>query len=269
MGVYFDKLWLCIIAFLATVIMLSFVGLKLWLCLLIAFVLSLLIILILMTRNRPYRKTMRYGDWVTYYVIHGQGEFIALLDKLCPSAEITDKKDYILFDEKPVFVWLKLSSISPDSVAHICSVCIKNNIDFAYVICSESNKNALYFSQRISNVKLIFCNIRRVYKATAKQGLLPSRSNRPPLRHTLSVLSSTFLSRSNVKRYVFVSIVLLLFSFITPLTSYYLTISAIALTLAAASLIKSIRSDDDYVKAETKSQDDKSDDKQNEATDNE
>ncbi|MGN0789747.1 MAG: hypothetical protein ACI4MY_07385 [Christensenellales bacterium] len=238
MGNFFDKMWLIIIGFLAVIVITSFAGLKLWQCLLIAFCLSTLASFFVMTINRPYRKTMRYGDWVTYCALHGKGYLLSLLSTLSPSLDIVDGKDYVLIDGQAVFLWAKFSGISPDSIANMCSVCLKDGIDFAYVLCTESNKNALYFAGRICNVRLQFCNLKRVYKSAVKQGLLPSKTQRPSFKYLISTIFHTLLDRSNVKRFVFVSVILLIFSFITPLTGYYLIVSSVALLLALLCLVK-------------------------------
>lgn len=216
----------------------SFAGLKLWQSLLIAFCLSTLASFFAMTINRPYRKTMRYGDWVTYCALHGKDYLLSLLATLSPSSNIVDGKDYVLIDGQAVFLWAKFSGISPDSIANMCSVCIKDGIDLAYVLCNESNKNSLYFAERISNVKLEFCNLKRVYKSAALHDLLPNKTQRPNFKHLISTIIHSMLDRSNVKRFVLVSAILLIFSFITPLTGYYLIISSIALVLALLCLVK-------------------------------
>lgn len=238
MGNFFDKMWLIIIGFLAIIVITSFAGLKLWQCLLIAFSISTLASFFVMTINRPYRKTMRYGDWVTYCALHGKGYLVSLLARLSPNSNIVDGKDYVLIDGQAVFLWAKFSAISPDSIANMCSICIKDGYNFAYVLCTESNKNSLYFAQRISDIKLEFCNLKIVYKSAVKQGLLPKRSQRPSFKYLISTIFHSLLDRSNVKRFVFVSVILLIFSFITPLSTYYLIISAIALVLALLCLVK-------------------------------
>ena len=238
MGSFFDKMWLIIIGFLTIVILTSFAGLKLWQCLLIAFAISTLASFFVMTINRPYRKTMRYGDWVTYCVLHGKEYILSLISRLYPYRNIVDCKDYILIDGQAVFLWAKMSGISPDSIANMCSICIKSGMDFAYVLCTESNKNSLYFAQRISRVRLEFCNLKRLYKSALKQGLLPNCTKRPSIKYLLSSAFHTLLDRSNVKRFGFVSLILLVFSFITPLSTYYLIISSIALALALLCLVK-------------------------------
>ncbi|MGN0796860.1 MAG: hypothetical protein ACI4M5_01485 [Christensenellales bacterium] len=240
MGSFFDKMWLIIIGFLTVVVLTSFAGLKLWQCLLIAFAISTLASFFVMTINRPYRQTMRYGDWITYCVIHGKEYILSLISRLSPQSEVSDNKDYILIDGQVVFLWAKLSGISPDSIANMCSICINNGFDYAYVLCTESNKHFLYFAQRISNVKLEFCNLKRLYKSALNQGLLPGKSIRPSIKYIISSVFRSLLDRSNVKRYVFVSVILLAFSFITPLSTYYLVISSIALALALLCLVKDV-----------------------------
>ena len=238
MGNFFDKMWLIIIGFLTVIVITSFAGLKLWQCLLIAFCLSTLASFFAMTINRPYRQTMRYGDWVTYCVLNGKEYILSLISRLSPQLNVSDNKDYVLIDGQAVFLWTKFSGISPDSIANMCSICIKDGYNFAYVLCTESNKNSLYFAERISNVQLKFCNLKRVYKSAVKQGLLPNKTQRPSSKYLISTIFHSLLDRSNVKRFVCVSVILLIFSFITPLSAYYLVISSIALVLALLCLVK-------------------------------
>lgn len=240
MGSFFDKMWLIIIGFLTIVILTSFAGLKLWQCLLIAFAISTLVSLFVMTINRPYRNTMRYGDWITYCALHGKEYILSLISRLSPQLDVSDNKDYILIDGQVVFLWAKMSGISPDSIANMCYICIKNGKYFAYVLCTESNKNSLYFAGRISRVRLEFCNLKRLYKSALNQGLLPNCTKRPSIKYLLSSIFHSLLDRSNVKRFVFVSLILLVFSFITPLSTYYLVISSVALALALLCLVKDV-----------------------------
>ncbi len=224
---------------LACLICCSFARIGLGISIGMSCLVGLVVALYLFSRRSGRKHCMRYADFVTYLIANGEEKLLDIVQKLAPSLTITKKDNMYLWNNIPVFVWLKFGNISADSIVAMCNTCKKYNFSKAYVIASSKDKNALTLSKKLCQINLMFYDLKNIYKYAEKSNLLPKNQKyKGYYKQTFLLALSTIFDRKNTKRYIFVSFVLLLLSLLTPLWIYYLALSSISLVLGAICLIK-------------------------------
>lgn len=239
MNILIDKIWIIISSMLGCLIVCTFARLSFWTSLLFAFIVGTSIALYLFSRKIGRKNTMRYEDFVTYLIVEGEDKLVSIVKCMDDSLSIDKKDNVYFFGSVPVFVWLKFGNISADSIVAMCKTCKKYNFSKAYVIASSKDKNALTLSKKLCQINLMFYDLKNIYKYAEKSNLIPKNIKyKGYYRQTFLFVLSTIFDSKNIKRYMLVSTILLVLSFLTPLTSYYLTLSSISLAFAIVCVIK-------------------------------
>ncbi len=89
---------------------------------------------------------------------------------------------------------------------------------------------------------LIYSNFRQLYNAVKKNDLLPQDSKvKISARQMFTMIIQTAFTRKNGFRFIGVSLLLLLISFVTPFANYYITIASFNLALAIACMTVSLK----------------------------
>ncbi len=200
---------------------------------------GLVVALYLFSRQNARKHSMRYADFVTYLIVNGDEKLLDIVKELDSTLSIIKKDNMYLWNGVPIFLWLKFGNISADSIVAMCNTCKKYNFSQAYVIASSKDKNALSLSKKLCQINLTFYDLKNIYKSAEKSNILPKKQKyKGYYKQTFLLVLSTIFDNKNTKRYMFVSFVLLLLSFLTPLWVYYLTLSSISLVLAVICIIK-------------------------------
>ncbi|MDE6471673.1 MAG: hypothetical protein K2L52_01470 [Clostridia bacterium] len=186
---------------------------------------------------------MSYRKYVTYLIWQGEDYAKSILAKLCENKrDFQDMGEYILIDNNPVFLWTKYGSISADTMVRFYRVCKKNNLQKAYILTTNGDKKTTAFMKNFGDVMLVYSNFKQVYNAVKKDNLLPlDNKTKIPAKQMLSMILQTAFTRKNGFRFIGISLLLLLISFVTPFTNYYITIASINLAFAITCMAVSLK----------------------------
>ncbi|MDE6276384.1 MAG: hypothetical protein K2M75_07630 [Clostridia bacterium] len=192
---------------------------------------------------KPRNNRMSYRKYVTYLIWQGEDYTKDTVERLCKDKrEFKDMGEYILIDNTPVFIWTKYGSISADTMVKYYRTCKKNNMQKAYILTTNGDKKTTAFIKNFGDVMLIYCNFKQVYNAVRKNDLLPLDSkNKIPAKQMLTMIFQTAFTRKNAFRFIGISLLLLVISFVTPFTNYYIAIASVNLALAIACMAVSIK----------------------------
>ncbi|MDE6361536.1 MAG: hypothetical protein K2L53_01005 [Clostridia bacterium] len=192
---------------------------------------------------KPRNNKMSYRRYVTYLIWQGEDYAKEVIAKLCQDKkQFQDMGEYILVDNTPVFIWTKYGAISADTMVRYYRICKKNNLQKAFILTTNGDKKTTAFVKNFGDVMLIYSNFRQVYNAVKKNDMLPQDSkNKIPAKQMLSMIMQTAFTRKNGFRFIGVSLLLLLISFVTPFTNYYIAIASVNLALAIACMAVSLK----------------------------
>ena len=192
---------------------------------------------------KPRNNKMSYRRYVTYLIWQGEDHAKEVIAKLCQDKkQFQDLGEYILIDNTPVFLWTKYGAISADTMVRYYRICKKNNLQKAFILTTNGDKKTTAFIKNFGDVMLIYSNFRQVYNAVKKNDMLPQDSkNKIPAKQMLSMIMQTAFTRKNGFRFIGVSLLLLLISFVTPFTNYYIAIASVNLALAIACMAVSLK----------------------------
>ena len=192
---------------------------------------------------KPRNNKISYRRYVTYLIWQGEDYAKEVIAKLCQDKkQFQDMGEYILVDNTPVFLWTKYGAISADTMVRYYRICKKNNLQKAFILTTNGDKKTTAFVKNFGDVMLIYSNFRQVYNAVKKNDMLPQDSkNKIPAKQMLSMIMQTAFTRKNGFRFIGVSLLLLLISFVTPFTNYYIAIASVNLALAIACMAVSLK----------------------------
>ena len=179
---------------------------------------------------------------MTYLIWQGEDYTKSILEKLCENkCEFQDKGEYVLIDGKAVFIWTKYGSISADTMVRYYRICKKDNLQKAYILTTNGDKKNTAFIKNFG-VLLLYCNFKQVYSAVKKNNLLPADSKtKIPAKQMFSMIVQTAFTRKNGFRFIGISLLLLLISFVTPFTNYYIALASVNLAFAITCMAVSLK----------------------------
>lgn len=244
MAIILDLILLTLTVFVAAYIGVYFLPLNLPLRLVLSALISIVIVsLIRRAFFKPRNNKMSYRKYVTYLIWQGEDYAKEIIAKLCEGKKpFQDMGEYILIDGTPVFLWTKYGSISADTMVKFYRTCKKNNMQKAYILTTNGDKKTSAFIKNFGDVMLIYSNFKQVYNAMRKNDLLPQDSkNKIPAKQMMSMIIQTAFTRKNGFRFIGVSLLLLLISFVTPFANYYITIASVNLAFAIACMAVSLK----------------------------
>ena len=112
----------------------------------------------------------------------------------------------------------------------------------AHVLTTNGDKKTTAFIKNFGGVALMYCNFKQVYNALRKYNLLPPDSkNKIPAKQMLAMILQTAFTRKNAFRFIGISLLLLVISFVTPFTNYYIAIASVNLALAITCMAVSLK----------------------------
>lgn len=184
-----------------------------------------------------------YRRYVTYLIWQGEDYAKSILAKLCENKrDFQDMGEYVLIDGNPVFIWTKYGSISADTMVKYYRICKKNNLQKAYILTTNGDKKTTAFMKNFGDVILAYSNFKQVYNAAKNQNLLPKeRKNKIPAKQMLTMILQTAFTRKNGFRFIGISLMLLLISFVTPFTNYYIALASINLAISITCMAVSLK----------------------------
>ncbi|MDE7348440.1 MAG: hypothetical protein K2N53_02130 [Clostridia bacterium] len=244
MAIILDLILLTLTIFVTAYIGAYFLPLNLPLRLILSALISIVVVsTIRRAFFKPRNNKISYRRYVTYLIWQGEDYAKEVIAKLCQDKkQFQDMGEYILVDNTPVFLWTKYGAISADTMVRYYRICKKNNLQKAFILTTNGDKKTTAFVKNFGDVMLIYSNFRQVYNAVKKNDMLPQDSkNKIPAKQMLSMIMQTAFTRKNGFRFIGVSLLLLLISFVTPFTNYYIAIASVNLALAIACMAVSLK----------------------------
>ena len=244
MAIILDLILLTLTIFVTAYIGAYFLPLNLPLRLILSALISIVVVsTIRRAFFKPRNNKISYRRYVTYLIWQGEDYAKEVIAKLCQDKkQFQDMGEYILVDNTPVFLWTKYGAISADTMVRYYRICKKNNLQKAFILTTNGDKKTTAFVKNFGDVMLIYSNFRQVYNAVKKNDMLPQASkNKIPAKQMLSMIMQTAFTRKNGFRFIGVSLLLLLISFVTPFTNYYIAIASVNLALAIACMAVSLK----------------------------
>ena len=244
MAIIFDLILLTLTVFVGTYVCVYFLPLNLPMRLLLSALICIVTVSIIRKLLfKPRNNKMSYRNFVTYLIWQGEDYAKQFLAKLCENKrQFQDMGEYLLIDDKAIFLWTKYGAISADTMVRYYRICKSNNIQKACILTTNGDKKTTAFIKNFGDVVLTYSNFKQVYNALKKQDMLPPDSKtKIPAKQMIGIILQTAFTRKNGFRFIGISLLLLLISFVTPFTNYYIAIASVNLALSIACMAVSLK----------------------------
>lgn len=199
-------------------------------------ILGIIIISFVQKRNK---SRVNYKNFELYVSVHGASYIYDKLIKFFENMEFSRKDDFLISPDKTMIICsAKFGNVSPDEILKYSKLAKTEESQKCYLIAKELPKNAaITIANFAENIK--FIPLKVVYKLLKSQKLLPDKLNIKigKLNYSNNIFDIIF-ERSNLKKFLFVAIILYGFSFIIPFKTYYIVLGSINILLAIICLIR-------------------------------
>lgn len=232
-----DCILLTIIVFILCYILTALLNLPIWLCIIFALSAAMLCGLAGLYLNTKKQRYIDYNGFVNKLITSGQESMQQLVLENFPN-NFSLSDDYVIFKQKPTFFWLKFSNISLDSLLEFYKKCVKSGYNSAIIFSKSKDRKYYQFSHYFDDFVFEFESYKSIYNKLKGKMQLPTGKNKKTqhMSQTLSLIFKSAFCRKNCKHFLLASFFILLMSFITPLSVYYLVMAAITTTFAAICL---------------------------------
>lgn len=237
MAKFIDFLFTRLVIFILIFVLSSLWIDNLWLSLAISFIGTFLLSLIFdKLRDISHKNDFNYQKFSRHCVMSGNIEVYNLMEKLLVNENYEKTDKYILLNRKErkelIVASVKYGTVTPDEIIGYRRTAINVGASKLYLICKNLDRKSATIGGNM-DISFTFIPLRLFYKILKKHNISPVYStinNKRPSK--LSNFLGIFFSKSNGKRFVFVSIVLLVMSYFIPFRTYYLVVAAISLIFA-------------------------------------
>ena len=223
------------------VILLIFIPV-IWYNLAISGFLTILISLIIKVSKRKKSKRISYKGFELHCITKGTDYILELLSSAMPSYNFTSGEGVLLGKTNDVNIAImpaiKFGAVGNDEVLKLHAKAKSLRVDKLYFIAREIDRKCQLIMHNYSK-EVVFTPLSVVYKMLKTKKLLPEIA--PTSRDKRSFSTEIFdviFARVNVKRFLFVAIVLFLMSLLIPFTTYYITLGAINIALAIVCMVR-------------------------------
>lgn len=184
-------------------------------------------------------KKYREKDFEIDCVLGGKSYLGVLLDKVLDSYTLSEKGDYLTDSSQNSIIVssLKFGSVSPDELIKVSKD--YSSYDKIYFVASGIDRKALAIMHSYAP-KITFVPLQAVYKMLKAKKALPESNKEHKQKHNYNKgMLDIIFAKSNIKRYLYVSIVLFAMALLLPFKVYYITLGGINILLSILSLIRS------------------------------
>lgn len=235
-----DFLLLQAISFLLTLMITSYCGVGIILSLLIAFAVMIFLgIAVNVLASVKGDKYISYSDYCLLCRLNGDDwlkkEVAAIMS--C-KFECNIKGGGVMCGDTYIHVNSKFSPVSLDALTAVYRGAKADGLTYVGILQIGKDNRALSLSRRLGDVKIEFLSFKKFYKLAACIGRVPAVTPRHINRRKILVSAiPVIFGRANAIRFVVVSLILTLMSYITPFKTYYLSIAAVAAAAAIVCMI--------------------------------
>lgn len=238
----FDLIAINTIIMLLTFIWTYYIVKNIWYAIAISIAIYLLVWSVIKILKKKKKTTYNSQKLAKHFAILGSDYSLNFIFDNINSAdkEIINNK-YILLKNslEIIYPMYKFGNIGYENIAQIYRLAKENNYKKVYLLYSNIDRNAMVLANAL-NIKFEFVNIDYIFNYLKKSNKLPDLvefSEKPFTKLSIKMLANIIISRKNTKYYVFTGVLFALISFITPLQSYYVTVSTISFVLAIITML--------------------------------
>ena len=185
------------------------------------------------------KSRVNYKNFELYVSVHGAGYIYDKLILLFDDMKFSRKDDFLISPDQIMIVCsAKFGNVSPDEILKYSKLAKTQEAKKCYLIAKELPKNAaITIANFAENIK--FIPLKVVFKLLKSQKLLPDKLGIKigKLNYSSNVFDIIF-DKSNVKKFLFVAIILYGFSFLIPFKTYYIVLGSINILLAIICLVR-------------------------------
>ena len=153
--------------------------------------------------------------------------------------EFKKENDYLISPLNIMIVCsAKFGNLSPDEILKYSKIAKQCGVEKCYLIAKELPKNAAITLFNFAD-NLKFIPLKIVFKLLKSQKLLSDKLSIKigKLNYSTNIFDIIF-DKSNIKKFLFVAIVLFAFSFLIPFKTYYIILGSVNILLAIISVIR-------------------------------
>ncbi len=217
------------------VVLLAFVPV-IWYNLAISAIATILVSLILKVAKLGSKKRISYKAFELYCITEGADYILSTLALAMPSYHFTQGEGVLLGNNKDKSIALlpmiKFGSVGNDEVLKLHAKAVSLGVTVLYFIAREIDRKSQLIMHNYSK-EVVFVPLSVVYKMLKAKKMLPSiTSAEREKRSITSEIFNVIFARVNIKRFLFVAVVLYLMSLLIPFKTYYITLGSINVVLA-------------------------------------
>ncbi len=234
-----DKLLTVICLFIPFYLICNFISENITIKIILASLFALTGLIVISFIQKLNNSKVNYKNFELYVNVNGTDYIYDKLIEVFKNMEFEKKDGYLI---SPLNIMIicsaKFGNISPDEILKYSKMAKKENVEKCYLIAKELPKNAAITLFNFAN-NLKFIPLKIVFKLLKSQKMLSDKLNIKlgKLNYSNNIFDIIF-DKSNIKKFLFVAIILFAFSFIIPLKIYYIILGSINILLAIICIIR-------------------------------
>ncbi len=234
-----DKFLTVICLFIPFYLICNFISENITIKIILASLFALTGLIVISFIQKLNNSKVNYKNFELYVNVNGTDYIYDKLIEVFKNMEFEKKDGYLI---SPLNIMIicsaKFGNISPDEILKYSKMAKKENVEKCYLIAKELPKNAAITLFNFAN-NLKFIPLKIVFKLLKSQKMLSDKLNIKlgKLNYSNNIFDIIF-DKSNIKKFLFVAIILFAFSFIIPLKIYYIILGSINILLAIICIIR-------------------------------
>lgn len=236
---FIDKFLTLICLFIPFYLISNFISQNVAIKILLATLFSVLGITAISLIQKYNKSKVNYKNFELYATVHGASYIYEMLLQVFDNIDFVSKGDYLISSDKTMIVCsVKFGGISPDEILKYSKMAQKEEATKCYLIAKDLPKNAAMTLFNFAD-NLKFIPLKIVFKLLKSHKLLPQKLSVKigKLDYSNNIFDIIFDS-NNIKKFLFVAVILFAFSFLIPLKIYYIVLGSINILFAIICLIR-------------------------------
>ena len=234
-----DKLLTVIFLFIPFYLICNFISENTSIKIILASLFALTGLIVISFVQKLNNSKVNYKNFELYVNVNGTDYIYDKLIEVFKNMEFEKKDGYLI---SPLNIMIicsaKFGNISPDEILKYSKMAKNENVEKCYLIAKELPKNAAITLFNFAD-NLKFIPLKIVFKLLKSQKMLSDKLNIKlgKLNYSNNIFDIIF-DKSNIKKFLFVAIILFAFSFIIPFKIYYIILGSINILLAIICIIR-------------------------------
>ncbi len=234
-----DKLLTVICLFIPFYLICNFISENTSIKIILASLFALTGLIVISFVQKLNNSKVNYKNFEVYVNVNGTDYIYDKLIEVFKNMEFEKKDGYLI---SPLNIMIicsaKFGNISPDEILKYSKMAKNENVEKCYLIAKELPKNAAITLFNFAD-NLKFIPLKIVFKLLKSKKMLSDKLNIKlgKLNYSNNIFDIIF-DKSNIKKFLFVAIILFAFSFIIPFKIYYIILGSINILLAIICIIR-------------------------------